>query len=90
MANIYWKRNRMPREEAIEKLSYELIELTESRFHIRATGDDAGSHLCVYIERTEDGLETCGDLDGIYHGWRLVLAYTPHQYIEHVLLAKKD
>jgi hypothetical protein len=90
MANIYWKRNRLNRQEAIDKLSYELIDLTESRFHVKATGDDGGSHLCVYIEKDKNGLETCETLPHIYEGWRLVQVYTPYEYIKYVLLAKKD
>jgi len=89
MANIYWKRNRLPREEAIDKLMRELIDLTESQFHVKATGDDGGSHLCVYIERAEDGSETCEILPHIYEGWRLVQVYTPYEYIKYVLLAER-
>jgi len=89
VANIYWKRNRLNRQEAIDKLSYELIDLTESRFHVKATGDDGGSHLCVYTERAEDGSETCKDLPHIYEGWRLVHVYTPYEYIKYVLLAER-
>ena len=40
MANLYWRKNKLPREEAIHKLMRELIDLTESQFHVKATGDD--------------------------------------------------
>lgn len=90
MANIYWRKKRIPREQAIEKLMRDMIDNTDSQFHVIATGDDGGSHLCVYIERAEDGSETCKILPHIYEGWRLVQIYTPYEYIKYVLLAKKD
>ena len=89
MANLYWRKNKLPSEQAIDKLMRELIDLTESRFHVKATGDDGGSHLCVYIERAEDGSETCETLPHIYEGWRVVQVYTPHEYIKYVLLAER-
>ena len=89
MANLYWQKKKLPREEAIEKLTRELIDHTDSRFHVKATGDDGGSHLCVYTERAEDGSETCKDLPHIYEGWRLVHVYTPYEYIKYVLLAER-
>lgn len=90
MANLYWRKDKIPREEAVEKLMRELIDYTDTRFFVKATGDDGGSHLCVYTEREEDGSETCKDLPQEYGGWRVVHAYTPHEYIKHVLLAKKE
>ena len=89
MANLYWRKNKLSREEAIENLMRELIDYTDSRFHVKATGDDGGSHLCVYTERAEDGSETCKDLPHIYEGWRLVHVYTPYEYIKYVLLAER-
>ena len=53
----------------------ELIDLTESQFHVKATGD-VEDRTCVYIERAEDGSETCETLPHIYGGWRLVQVYT--------------
>ena len=89
MANLYWRNNKLPREKAIQKLMRELIDYTDSQFYVKATGDDGGSHLCVYTERTEDGSETCKDIPHIYEGWRVVHVYTPFEYIKYVLLAEK-
>ena len=90
MANLYWRKDKIPKEEAVEKLMRELIDYTDTRFFVKATGDDGGSHLCVYTEREEDGSETCRDLPQVYGGWRVVHIYAPHEYIKYVLLAKKE
>lgn len=51
MANLYWRTNKIPREEAVQNLMAELPDYTDSRFFVKPTGDDGGSHLCVYVER---------------------------------------
>lgn len=89
MANLYWRKTKIPREEAVQNLMSELPDYTDSRFFVKATGDDGGSHLCVYTEREEDGSETCKDIPQVYGGWRVVHVYTPHEYIKYVLLAEK-
>lgn len=89
MANLYWRKNKLPMVQVLEKLMRELIDYTDSQFYVKAMGDDSGSHLCVYTERDENGLETCKDLPHIYEGWRVVHVYTPYEYIKHVLLAEK-
>ena len=89
MANLYWRTNKIPREEAVQNLMAELPDYTDSRFFVKPTGDDGGSHLCVYIEREEDGSESCKDLPQSYGGWRIVHVFTPHEYIKYILLAER-
>ena len=72
MANIYWNNQKTDREEAIKLMKEFMVEKTESRFTVRQEGDDSGSYLCVYVERDEEGNNTCELLPSKFEGWRVV------------------
>lgn len=85
MANIFWKRDKIDRDDAINELMEMLPNYTDTRFKVKSDGDDSGSYICVYTERDENQQETCKDLPQIHGGWRIIHVYTPHEYIKYVL-----
>jgi hypothetical protein len=63
-------------------------DYTDSAFKVLQEGDDSGSYLCVYVERTQEGEELCEDLPLKFEGWRTVLVFCPYEYIK-VIMDKK-
>ena len=47
------------KEKAIQNLMKIMPDHTETAFTVKQEGDDSGSYLCVYVERTETGAEVC-------------------------------
>ena len=43
------------KEKAIQNLMKIMPDHTETAFTVKQEGDDSGSYLCVYVERTETG-----------------------------------
>ena len=77
------------KEKAIQNLMDILPYHTPSAFTVKQEGDDSGSYLCVYVERTEDGQEICEDLPVKFEGWRTILVFCPYEYIKVVMDAKR-
>lgn len=88
MANLYWRNKKTDKKIAIKKLMEVLPDYTPSTFKVRQEGDDSGSYLCVYVERTENGKEICKDLPVKFEGWRTILVFCPYEYIKVVMDAK--
>jgi len=88
MANLYWRNKKTDKEEAVSMLMYAMPDYTDSAFKVRQEGDDSGSYLCVYVERTQDGDEICKDLPVKFEGWRVVTVFCPFDYIKVVMDAK--
>lgn len=70
---------------AVKKLMDFMVEQTESRFKVKQEGDDSGSYLCVYVERTETGAEACEKIPSPFEGWRIVHVWCPDGFIRHIL-----
>ena len=85
MANLYWKEKKTDKETAIRMLMDAMPDYTDSAFKIRQEGDDSGSYLCVYVERTEDKKEICKDLPQKFEGWRTILVFCPYEYIKVIM-----
>jgi hypothetical protein len=85
MANLFWKNDKTERETAIRMLMDAMPDYTDSAFRVKQEGDDSGSYLCVYVERTEEGKERCKDLPQKFEGWRTILVFCPYEYIKVVL-----
>jgi len=85
MANLYWKEKKTDRETAIRMLMDSMPDYTDSAFKVRQEGDDSGSYLCVYVERTEDKKEICKDLPQKFEGWRTILVFCPYEYIKVIM-----
>ena len=90
MANIFWKNEKTPKDKAIRMFMDVMPDYTDSAFTVRQEGDDSGSYLCVYVERTEDGQEICKDLPVKFEGWRTILVFCPYEYIKVVMDAKRE
>ena len=73
------------REQAIEMLMKTMTDLTESAFVVKQEGDDSGSYLCVYVERTETGAEVCERIPTPFEGWRVVHVWCPNGFFKHIL-----
>ena len=73
------------REQAIEMLMKTMTDLTESAFVVKQEGDDSGSYLCVYVERTETDAEVCERIPTPFEGWRVVHVWCPNGFIKHIL-----
>ena len=73
------------REQAIEMLMKTMTDLTESAFVVKQEGDDSGSYLCAYVERTETGAEVCERIPTPFEGWRVVHVWCPNGFIKHIL-----
>ena len=54
MANLYWKEKKTDRDTTIRMLMDVLPDYTPSAFKVRQEGDDSGTYMCIYVERTED------------------------------------
>ena len=89
MANLYWRNEKTDKQIAIKKFMEILPDYTPSAFTVKQEGDDSGSYLCVYVERTEEGEEICDNLPSKFEGWRVVHVYCPHEYIKVVMDAKR-
>ena len=89
MANIFWKDKKTDKKIAIQMFMEMLPDYTPSAFKVLQEGDDSGSYLCVYVERTEDGQEICEDLPVKFEGWRVVHVWCPYEYIKVVMDAKR-
>ena len=89
MANLYWNNEKTPKEKAIRMFMDAMPDYTDSAFKVRQEGDDAGSYLCVYVERTPSGREVCRDLPVKFEGWRVVHVWCPHEYIKVIMDAKR-
>ena len=77
------------REQAIQNLMKIMLDHTETAFTVKQEGDDSGSYLCVYVERTETGAEVCKTIptplrDGESCMW------CPDGFIKHILERHKE
>jgi hypothetical protein len=90
MANLYWNNEKTDRDIAIKKLMETLPDYTPSAFTVKQEGDDSGSYLCVYVERTENEEEICKQLPMKFEGWRVVHVWCPHDYIKVIMYAKRE
>ena len=89
MANLFWREEKTEREEAVSKMMAFMTDKTESRFKVIQEGDDSGSYLTVYVERDQEGNETCSLLPQKFEGWRVVLVFTPYEYIKYIMETRK-
>ena len=89
MANLFWREEKTEREEAVSKMMVFMTDKTESRFKVIQEGDDSGSYLTVYVERDQEGNETCSLLPQKFEGWRVVLVFTPYEYIKYIMETRK-
>tara|TARA_E500000318_G_C3480825_1_gene180360 strand:+ start:77 stop:346 length:270 start_codon:yes stop_codon:yes gene_type:complete len=89
MANLFWREEKTEREEAVSKMMVFMTDKTESRFKVIQEGDDSGSYLTVYVERDQEGNETCPLLPQKFEGWRVVLVFTPYEYIKYIMETRK-
>ena len=89
MANRFWKNEKTDKKIAIRKFMEVLPDYTDSAFKVRQEGDDAGTFLCVYVERTPSGREVCKDLPVKFEGWRVVHVWCPFEWIKYVMDAKR-
>ena len=85
MANLFWKNDKTDKDVATRMLMDVMPDYTDSAFKVRQEGDDSGSYLCVYVERTEDGKEICKDLPQKFEGWRTILVFCPNEYIKVIM-----
>lgn len=90
MANLYWKEKKTDRETTIRMLMDVLPDYTPSAFKVRQEGDDSGTYMCIYVERTEDKKEICKELPQKFEGWRTIVVFCPFEYIKYVMDAKRE
>ena len=62
MANLYWKEKKTDRDTTIRMLMDVLPDYTPGAFKVRQEGDDSGTYMCIYVERTEDKKEVCKEI----------------------------
>ena len=78
------------KEKAIQNLMKIMPDHTETAFTVKQEGDDSGSQLCVYVERTETGAEVCENIPTPFEGWRVVHVWCPNGFIKHILERHKE
>ena len=90
MANLFWKNDKTDKDVATRMLMDIMPDYTDTAFHVRQEGDDSGSYLCVYVERTETGAEVCKTIPTPFEGWRVVHVWCPDGFIKHILERHKE
>ena len=90
MANLHWKTEKTDKDTTIRMLMEILPDYTPSAFKVRQEGDDSGTYMSVYVERTDDDEEICKELPQTFEGWRTILIYCPFEYIKFVMESKRE
>lgn len=93
MANLYWRGDKVPKEQAIELLMAELVDCTDDRYYVRHESDGTGAHLCIYVETTHtkdaQKFKWKSQPPHKFKGWRVIRILVPIGYIDVILLAKE-
>jgi len=93
MANLFWRGDKLPKEQAIELLMADTADCTDNRYYVRHASDGTGSHLCIYVEtvHTKDTTKFVWKKEPPYKfkGWRVIRIFVPIGYIDGILLAKE-
>ena len=90
MANMFFKGEKAPKQEAINSLTIKISEYYGGRYEVRGVSDDGGNHLEVQVEirsSTRSLLEESPQfpMDEIWPkwaGWRVVVLMVPTGYID--------
>ena len=93
MANLYWRGEKAPKEQAIELLMVDVVDCTDNRFYVKHASDGTGAHLCIYVEtvHTKDTtkFKWKEEPPHKFKGWRVIRIFVPIGYIDGILLAKE-
>ena len=90
MANLFFRGEQAPKQEAINALVLKISEHFGGRYEVRWAADDGGSHLEVQVEvpvpsdSLADQAPEFPFLEVIpkWMGWRVVVAKVPTGYID--------
>jgi len=90
MANLFFKKERSPKQEAINALLLMIANYYDGRYEVLVTSDDGGAMLEVQIEVPDvsEHLSTQAptfpffDIWPIWMGWRVVMMKVPPGYID--------
>ena len=93
MANLYWRGDKAPKEQAVEALMKELVDCTDNQFYVRVESDGTGAHLCAYVEtvhtKEHKKFKWNKQPPHKFLNWRVVRIFVPMGYINAILLAKE-
>ncbi|HHZ95958.1 MAG TPA: hypothetical protein EYN67_10485 [Flavobacteriales bacterium] len=98
MANLFFKKEKSPKQEAINALLLMISNYYDGRYEVLATSDDGGAMLEVQIEvpdvsghlSTQAPTFPFFDIWPIWMGWRVVIAKVPPGYIDAITLAAES
>ena len=91
MANLFFRGERAPKQDAINSLTLKISEYCEGRYEVRSASDDGGTHLEIQIEVLDptSNLENqISDFPPIFEiipkwaGWRTIILKVPPGYID--------
>ena len=95
MANLFFAKNKAPKQQAINALVLEISNYFGGRYEVFAGSDDGGSLLEVQVEVPTGALDLASqvpdfpffDIWPIWMGWRVVVTKVPPDYIDFITLA---
>ena len=91
MANLFFRGEKAPKQEAINSLTLKISEYYAGRYEIRMASDDGGHHIEIQVEVLDpaQNLETqVSDFPPLFEivpkweGWRTVILKVPAGYID--------
>ncbi len=91
MANLFFRGEKAPRQDAINSLTLKISEYYEGRYEVRHASDDGGHHLEIQVEVPDPfkNLDTqCTNFPPLFEivpkweGWRTVILKVPIGYID--------
>jgi hypothetical protein len=90
MANLFFRGEQAPKQEAINALVLKISEYFAGRYEVRSASDDGGAHLEVQVEvstpndRLSDQAPEFpfAEIVPKWMGWRVVVAKVPIGYID--------
>lgn len=90
MANLFFKKQKAEKQDAINSLILKVSEYYGGRFEVRMASDDGGNHLEVQVEMRDTSADLLiespqfpmDEIWPIWCGWRLVVLKVPEGYID--------
>ena len=91
MANLFFRGEQAPKQDAINSLILKISEYCEGRYEVKCVSDDGGSHLEIQVEVVDPGrsLESqITDFPPLFEiipkwaGWRTLILKVPPGYID--------
>ena len=90
MANLYFRGDKAPKQDAINSLTLKISEYYGGRYEIRSASDDGGTHLEIQVEVRKPSLplvDECphfpiDEIVPMWEGWRGVVLKVPMGYID--------